>query len=675
MSVDSKSDDTSPEGQHASVSNTISVTGSFNGYFTVEEMYTFMKQIGSDLNPFSLGPMTIGKSIDDTHEIKALCIGQCHACAPATLYTGLHHGREPMSMMTLVYTLRDIRNRFRAGNVEVTSLLESRQLWFIPIVNPAGYAKNIRLDNVREMIYRKNTRQTCISDPNKNGVDINRNYDYCFLGAPTSEICSDHSDNKKSGSDDKNCHIGNSDDGCSEKFRGDAPFSEPETIAVRNFVLSHNISNALNYHSYGGNLFWPFSCPHHSVKRRLKWIASLEKVYFIGRELSKLNKYKTGNVVDVLKYSAAGDASDWMYGEHDIVALTPETGPTDEEMIEGSLAIDLGNLYGFFPPKDKIEEFANVNSEANIKMAWFAGVLYNAKVTGFKSSTIISKQQQPIKQYDITINLKNIGLKSNKNRIMLALTALEGNEMGSHRILKLNEFSSASSPLFLHFNDTVSSTFQVNGDDLNEIKGVNTQLYIVVADSVTCTLFSLSNNGWNNKHIVGQPSHLRSCDLCESFYAYEGFSTRSNVSRSASWGGDKYENFSLPIKHANLINSAAYCTVKNEDMSSCSGKGIPNDNMWQLYLAVSLVGFILTFGLVFLFLKFRTYSCCKCNVGKVNFDSGKRKKKYKDMTEVYDSSIHDTQTKYKDWDIEEIEDVETDSIINIELSSKSTHME
>ena len=28
------------------------------------------------------------------------------------------------------------------------------------------------------------------------------------------------------------------------------------------------------------------------------------------------------------------------------------------------------------------------------------------------------------------------------------------------------------------------------------------------------------------------------------------------------------------------------------------------------------------------------------------------------MTEVYDSSIHDTQTKYKDWDIEEIEDVD-----------------
>ena len=199
-------------------------------------------------------------------------------------------------------------------------------------------------------------------------------------------------------------------------------------------------------------------------------------------------------------------------------------------------------------------------------------------------------------------------------------------------------------------------------------------MYIVVGDSVTCTLFSLSNNGWNNKHIVGEPSHLRSCDLCESFYVYEGFSRRSNASRPALWEKNKYENFSLPIKHANLINSAAYCTAKNEDMSSCSGKGIPNDNMWQLYLAVSLLGFIFTFGLVFLFLKFRVYSRCKCNGDKVNFASGKRKKKYKDMTEVYDRSIHDAKTKYKDWDIEEIEEIEMDSIINIELSSKSKHM-
>ena len=75
---------------------------------------------------------------------------------------------------------------------------------------------------------------------------------------------------------------------------------------------------------------------------------------------------------------------------------------------------------------DKIEEYADVNTEANIRMAWFAGALYRAQVTQYKATQVTMRQEQ-IKQYNIEISLRNVGLKTNVNRIMVALSAQEKN--------------------------------------------------------------------------------------------------------------------------------------------------------------------------------------------------------------------------------------------------------
>ena len=79
--------------------------------------------------------------------------------------------------------------------------------------------------------------------------------------------------------------------------------------------------------------------------------------------------------------------------------------------------------------------------------------------------------------------------------------------------------------------------------------------------------------------------------------------------------------------------------------------------------------------MIFLVVKFRVFSRCKrCRdgtSGSVGFD-GPKKKKYKDMTVIYDSSSSDvrhgndtTKEKYKDWFIEDLDEVETESIINV----------
>lgn len=50
------------------------------------------------------------------------------------------------------------------------------------------------------------------------------------------------------------------EDVCSEMYRGPAPFSEPETAVIRDFVDKwNNIKIAINFHAFGNLFIIPFN--------------------------------------------------------------------------------------------------------------------------------------------------------------------------------------------------------------------------------------------------------------------------------------------------------------------------------------------------------------------------------------------------------------------------------
>ena len=54
--------------------------------------------------------------------------------------------------------------------------------------------------------------------------------------------------------------IGSSEIGCYEDFRGDSAFSEPETRAMRDFVLEYDsLRVAINMHGWGPMFITPFN--------------------------------------------------------------------------------------------------------------------------------------------------------------------------------------------------------------------------------------------------------------------------------------------------------------------------------------------------------------------------------------------------------------------------------
>ena len=53
---------------------------------------------------------------------------------------------------------------------------------------------------------------------------------------------------------------GSSSDPCSEEYRGSRPFSEKETLAIKNFIETHsNIKMAINFFTYGNMYVTPFN--------------------------------------------------------------------------------------------------------------------------------------------------------------------------------------------------------------------------------------------------------------------------------------------------------------------------------------------------------------------------------------------------------------------------------
>jgi hypothetical protein len=93
---------------------------------------------------------------------------------PAVLYSATQHAREWIATEVDRRLMNYYIDQWRANNREVRKLLQSTELWFLPVANPDGYQYTFD----HERLWRKNLRdnngdgQTQVGD----GVDPNRNF-------------------------------------------------------------------------------------------------------------------------------------------------------------------------------------------------------------------------------------------------------------------------------------------------------------------------------------------------------------------------------------------------------------------------------------------------------------------------------------------------------------------
>lgn len=196
-------------------------------------------------------------------------------------------------------------------------LLTYTTILVIPILNVDGYqAISDYFTKYGNFTYiRKNrhsySTQTTACPLGLQGVDLDRNYGYAFA----------YDDLGSSGQSSV----------CADDYRGPSAFSEPETLAMKNFLSSWpNIFIALNLHSAGNMLKYPFNYDV-AANTLLKTNFPTAYQFYIqfANEAGLPLENKSGNDATLTSYPSNGGATDYMLGSLGIYAMSPFIGTSD----------------------------------------------------------------------------------------------------------------------------------------------------------------------------------------------------------------------------------------------------------------------------------------------------------------------------------------------------------
>ena len=222
---------------------------------------------------------------------------------PILIVNAAIHARE--------YTTAELVTRFAellvdqyGDNADVTWFLDHQEVHLVLQANPDGRKKA-----EAGQLWRKNTNPFGCGDPNSKGTDLNRNYPYNW-----------------------NCCGGSSGSPCSETYRGPTPASEPETQAVRNYIVAtlpdygdpaggpmpaDAAGMFLDIHSYSQLVLWPWGGTTAVAPNGIA-------MQTLGRKYAYFNNYFPEQ--SIYLYATDGTTIDNAYGEQGVAAFTFELG-------------------------------------------------------------------------------------------------------------------------------------------------------------------------------------------------------------------------------------------------------------------------------------------------------------------------------------------------------------
>lgn len=249
------------------------------------------------------------------------------------LYTAAIHAREVITPEVLFYYMDYLLGNYGV-DPQVTYLVDNREMWFVPVVNPDGYFHNEVIAPSGGGLWRKNRRN---NGDGSFGIDLNRNFGYAW------------------GYD----NIGSSPDGSQNTYRGTEPFSEPETQNIRDFIIAHDFVITVYYHSYSNLVLWPWGF--------VRSVTSDNDIFEqMGDSIAAFNGYTPGPSWTL--YLVNGDSDDWGYGEltakNKNFAITLEVGSYSDN---------------FWPPLNRVAALISENLQPNLFIARVAERVYQLR--------------------------------------------------------------------------------------------------------------------------------------------------------------------------------------------------------------------------------------------------------------------------------------------------------
>ena len=306
----------------------LSGTRDYGVWHTYAEMIAEMNAIHADYPSLTTAPASLGTSHEgrDLWAMKVSDNPELQEDEPEVLFDGVHHAREIMALEIPLFFCRYLCENYGVDPV-LTFIVDNRQIWFVPMVNPDGFVYNETTNPNGGGMWRKNRRinqgSSCI------GVDPNRNYPFEWVGP------------------------GSSTDPCNDTYRGPSAGSEPEIAAHMNFINQHEFVTWNSYHSVVGCVLIPWAyvnqpTPDDPTFRRL------------AAEMTRYNGYDYGTCYEMINYTVNGGSMDWGYddsGQHPkIYSVSTEVGGSD-----------------FWPQQSEREGLIEENIHADITLCLAAG--------------------------------------------------------------------------------------------------------------------------------------------------------------------------------------------------------------------------------------------------------------------------------------------------------------
>ncbi len=201
---------------------------------------------------------------------------------PEVMIDAMHHAREIMSSEFSIMFTEYLAQNY-GTDPEITWLVDNRELYIIPVVNPDGSVVNEINSPTGGGMWRKNRSD---NGDGTFGVDPNRNYPYMWAY------------------DD----IGSSPDSDSEVYRGPSAGSELEVQAIMAFVNGREIRTHDTIHTYSNLTLIPWGyistpTPDAAIFNQM------------AAEMTKFNGYVAGQPSEAINYEVNGGTFDWVYGE------------------------------------------------------------------------------------------------------------------------------------------------------------------------------------------------------------------------------------------------------------------------------------------------------------------------------------------------------------------------
>jgi len=263
----------------------------FDAYRRYAEIVAELKSLATKYPTLTRFTASIGKSIEsrDIPAIRVSATGFNNNTVKRIFFQGGQHAREWIGPATVLYqTVKLLENYGK--DATVTALLDNVEFVIVPLSNPDGYEFAFTGDR----LWRKNRRR---NTGGSFGVDLNRNWNEHWGGG------------------------GSSSTPTSDTYRGTAAFSEPESLAISNYITSFNLQDnilgAIDFHSYSQLVLRPYgwTSANSPDEKALKIIGDGIS-YEISRNSGKA--YTSQKSIDL--YVTTGTASDWYYGAEGIWA-------------------------------------------------------------------------------------------------------------------------------------------------------------------------------------------------------------------------------------------------------------------------------------------------------------------------------------------------------------------